>query len=583
MTKTRSTLNLLVIAIMIFMIGATAVFIYGSVLFKERITKRMVDQTERLSDMITALAIDLMASGHGQQSYARIMAYSSLIGIDEIDIYSTTGVEAFGPGAAKAKDARRAERDESEAFKKTVATGKASGAFDRAELAYSRYVPLHSRGECTRCHGKHDELIGVLKTRISTSEDFALLDYARKLIWLLGIIAFLPVTALLVAWAVVRDKNRLYRELEESTTSLRGAYNELDETKYYLQMILDNSKVVIVTTDMEGRIVEFNREAEALLGYTKDEVVGKDVLMLYDNPRQRDEMMNDAKTLGDGVWEVRNREVVFRSKTGELFHMTLTLSTMLSDTGEIIGTVGIGKDISEQRMLHFKLMQSEKLAGIGTLASGIAHEINNPLAGILGMAEAIRDEDDMELIKSHTNDIIRYAADASNIVRELSSYSRSAHSTGSSTVEIAEAIEGSLKMARHSSSFSSIELVRDLEEGCLVFANYGELQQVFVNLIINAVYAMGESGRLTVGCSREGEFVEARVTDTGHGIAPGSINQIFDPFFTTKPVGEGTGLGLYVVYRIITKHGGTIDVESRAGEGTTFTLKFPSADPPRAL
>jgi PAS domain S-box-containing protein len=341
-------------------------------------------------------------------------------------------------------------------------------------------------------------------------------------------------------------------------------------------MILDNSRVIIITTDTEGRIVEFNKEAEELLEYTKDEIVGSDILILYGDPLDRSQLLNDACPIDVEIWAVRNREVVLRSKSGKSFHLIITLSTMLDKDGKIIGTVGVGKDISEQKMLQFKLLQSEKLAGIGTLASGIAHEINNPLAGILGMAEAISDEDDMELVKSYASDIIQYSVNASNIVRELSAYSRSARSEARSTVQMSDVIENSLKMARHAASFMSIELKTDLDDDCFVIVNSGEMQQVFVNLVINSIHAMGDQGTVTLKCSREGGFIVASVTDTGGGIPEEHLSQIYDPFFTTKPVGKGTGLGLYVVYRIVTKYGGSIDVETRKGKGTTFRLKFPS-------
>jgi PAS domain S-box-containing protein len=340
-------------------------------------------------------------------------------------------------------------------------------------------------------------------------------------------------------------------------------------------MIFDNSKVIIVTTDTGGNIVEFNREAEKVLGYLKDEVVGKSVLMLYDNPEERAEIINRGKPDTDHVWAVRNREVALRAKSGKLIHVILTLSTMIDESGKILGTVGVSKDISEQKMLQFKLLQSEKLAGIGTLASGIAHEINNPLAGILGMAEAIRDEDDMALIKSYTNDIIQYAVNAGNIVKELSSYSRSAHNEANSTIDIASVLENSIKMAKHSASFGAISFSSNLQKDCFIIANSGEIQQIFVNLIINAVHAMNGKGALTVKCSRESGVIKVAVSDTGHGIAEEHLSQIFDPFFTTKPVGVGTGLGLYVVYRIVIKNKGSIDVYSKPGSGATFIVKFP--------
>ena len=167
--------------------------------------------------------------------------------------------------------------------------------------------------------------------------------------------------------------------------------------------------------------------------------------------------------------------------------------------------------------------------------------------------------------------------DASNIVRGLSSYSRSPRDGEADAFELGAVIENSLKMARHSAPLSSIRIVSQLHKDCFINAGKGEIQQVFINLIINAIHAMGDSGRLTLRCWKEDDSVKASVEDTGCGIKEADLGNIFDPFFTTKPVGEGTGLGLYVAYGIVTRHRGVIDVESKEGKGTAFTLKFPAS------
>lgn len=578
MIRSRSTLNYLVVGIMLFMTATAAVIVYFSLNLKSRIILRTVQQTEFSSDLLARSTTELMKDGHSQGRYLDILEYGEIIGVEELGIFSLDGREAMTLGAGgMLGGSRTIQPGETAAFQRAVDTMNPSGLFDDVRDTYTRYMPLKAEGACLRCHTTEGEVLGVLKFRLSAASDFELLGHMQKLIWVLGSIMLLPLGGLLVAGAVLKEKNRLFAQLKESKDEMEKTYDELKNTKYYIQMILDNSRVIIVTTDTGGRIVEFNREAESLLEYTKDEIVGRDVLMLYDSPRQRSELMEACGEHGE-VWEVRNREVRLRSKSGRVLHVMMTLSTMLNEEGSIIGTVGIGKDVSEQKMLQFKLAHSEKLAGIGTLASGIAHEINNPLAGILGMAEAIRDEDDMGLIKSYTGDIIKYSENARNIVRELSGYSRAAQSVTESRVDLAEVIANSLKMARHSVQLDGIEVVTDLGENCVVSANPVEAQQVFVNLIVNAVHAMGDGGTLTLRCWQLDDFVKAMVKDTGGGIPEKNIGQIFDPFFTTKPVGMGTGLGLYVVYRIVTRYGGTIDVDSKAGQGTAFYLKFPRPD-----
>ncbi len=581
MKKDKPILNYLVVTIMVFMIAMAGAFVYAGIHLKDKVIVRVVQQTEMVSDLITRSAYNIMSTGHEGGNYSMLLAYRNMIGIDYVGIFNLDGREAFSPPNVRAMHSaplpvRSITPEEQATFAKAVRTSNSTGFFDWGNDTYSRYVPLRSEGPCVKCHGE-DDLLGVLKIRLSTESDFYLLNRMQKLIWVLGLIALLPVGALVVAGAVIREKNRLYSELKKSNVSLKDTYNELNRTEFYLQMILDNSKVLIITTDREGKIVEFNREAELLLEYTKKEAVGQDVLILYENPKERTDLIKKSSLSASGVWEIRNREVRLVAKSGRVYDISLTLSTMVDPDGNIIGTVGVGKDISEQKMLQYKLLQSEKLAGIGTLASGIAHEINNPLAGVLGMAEAIMDEDDVDTIKSHTSDIIRYSETAKKIVKELSEYSRSAKSASETVVDVAATIESSVKMARHSASFNGIEIHTDFQQGCLVNASQVELQQVFVNLVVNAIHSMGEKGALVLKCWKEGAFTKVRISDTGLGIAQQDLSQIFDPFFTTKPVGMGTGLGLYVVYRIVTKYGGTIDVESRQGAGTAFTLKFPTA------
>ncbi len=348
--------------------------------------------------------------------------------------------------------------------------------------------------------------------------------------------------------------------------------NKDKTTTNYQKHIIDHSKVLIITTDNDGNIVEFNQEAAQLLGFKKAEVINKPISLVWQNPLQREELLNMVKKYG----VARNQEVCLQSKDGKYHFVILTLSQLKNDEGEVLGTVGISKDISEQKMLHHKLLQSEKMAGIGTLASGIAHEINNPLAGILGMAEAIMDEDELETIKSFTKDIIDYTLEASEIVKELTNYSRSAANESVSTLDMSTVIKTSLKIVKHSLNFSGIKVVSDLKNECWISANSGEMQQVFTNLITNSIHAMDEKEndkKLIVSCSTDGHIVKGIISDTGTGISKDHLRQIYDPFFTTKPPGKGTGLGLYVIYNIVEKYKGHIEATSH--KGTTFTLTFP--------
>lgn len=229
------------------------------------------------------------------------------------------------------------------------------------------------------------------------------------------------------------------------------------------------------------------------------------------------------------------------------------------------------KRIREQQA---QLVQSEKLAGIGALAAGVAHEINNPLAGIMGMAEAILIEKNIDKIKEYASDILQYTQEAAKIVRDLQSYSKASKGEGLAPVNVNDVIGDALRLAGHTGLLKGIEVKCDFGEITYIMADAGELKQVFLNLIQNASQAMEGIGKLSFATWMDEGRVYAKVADNGPGIPEENLDKIYDPFFTTKE--QGTGLGLNIVYRIVTKFGGDIACESRVGIGTVFTLSFPA-------
>jgi PAS domain S-box-containing protein len=250
---------------------------------------------------------------------------------------------------------------------------------------------------------------------------------------------------------------------------------------------------------------------------------------------------------------------------------------ILDEKGDLLSAIEYMKDITEEQRLQEQLIQSEKLAGIGILASGMAHEINNPLSGIIGMAEVALEEEDAAKNRGYLTDILNCAQRISEIVRGLRSYSRAAKKEELSLVDLNGVLEESLRMVRLASKKTSVEVVKHFQSNEKIRANVGEIQQVFTNLITNAFQAMdGKKGPLILSTQSSKDSVEVKVRDHGMGIPQKYLSQIFDPFFTTKNPGEGTGLGLNIVYRIVTKYEGTIDVESKEQVGTTFTIKFPT-------
>lgn len=236
--------------------------------------------------------------------------------------------------------------------------------------------------------------------------------------------------------------------------------------------------------------------------------------------------------------------------------------------------------IHHESKLEAELLQAEKLAGIGSFAAGIAHDINNPLQLILGLAENLAEEHDLTAVHEQARDIIEAVKRTSAICRDLTRYSRRASPHEDVPVPVSGKLDEALKIARYASSFHDIEMTKRYQPGAAVKGNPDELLHVLVNLITNAVHAMEQrGGTLTLETAVQDGQVDIRISDTGSGIAQDKIHEIFEPFFTTKAPGKGTGLGLYNVKTIVNKMHGTIDVDSRIDKGTTFTLRFPNVQP----
>lgn len=233
--------------------------------------------------------------------------------------------------------------------------------------------------------------------------------------------------------------------------------------------------------------------------------------------------------------------------------------------------------VRHEATLQAELLHAEKLAGIGSFAAGIAHDMNNPLQLILGLAENLTEERDLEAVHLQARDIIEAVKRTTAICRDLTSYSRRASSLQDSMIAINAKLDDALKIARYAVALHDIEVRKSYTPDVTVKGNPDELLHVFVNLITNAVQAMEHGGTLTLESAVIDGATRVRVSDTGCGIPQELLGQIFEPFFTTKPPGKGTGLGLYNIKNVIHHMHGTIGVESQVGRGSTFTITFPPA------
>lgn len=308
------------------------------------------------------------------------------------------------------------------------------------------------------------------------------------------------------------------------------------------------------------------------LGRTQSELLGQDVREVIGLflPEMRERFTRQVQELPEKKL-VDFQEINIRKRT-----LSYSLFLMPEQPGKPVEAGIIMKNITTQVYMKEQLIRAEKMAALGTLVSGVAHEINNPLYAILGNAEIIRDESGKPEISEYAASIIDFTLRISDIVKDLSSYSRSLRQEQSGQVDIHRIMDEALRILSYSKSFIDIEVVKHYGTILPVFALAGELTQIYVNLFSNALDAMQGRGRLTLTTSMEQGLVLTSIMDTGGGIPDQFINKIFDPFFTTKETGKGTGLGLSIVYRLVTKYDGTITVHNEPGAGAVFEIRFPS-------
>lgn len=234
--------------------------------------------------------------------------------------------------------------------------------------------------------------------------------------------------------------------------------------------------------------------------------------------------------------------------------------------------------VQHESALQAQIFQAEKLAGIGSFAAGIAHDINNPLQLVLGFAENLLDEHDPAIMKEFAKEIIEAVKRTSTICKDLTHYARRKTTDDFAEVELSVKLDEALKIARYATILLDLSVVKEYADRAVVRGRPEEILHAFVNVITNAVQAMEGRGTLTLATRCEDGEVSVAISDTGCGIPKDHFEKIFVPFFTTKARGKGTGLGLYNVKTIVEQHQGKIAFESTVGKGTTFRIQFPRAE-----
>lgn len=365
--------------------------------------------------------------------------------------------------------------------------------------------------------------------------------------------------------------NEMASTLERNFQEIKEKQKEVLTEKGKLETIVMSIADGVFVTNSDGVIVSFNRAAEDLSGYSEAEVKG-----LHCEEVFKTKLCEEACALHNEDKIIRNKEAEIITKDGRRLTVSVSSAILRDSDGKIIGGVQTFRDMTEEKKRQAIICQTEKLAAIGLLSAGLAHEINNPIGNILGYAKMIlKDPSINEKQRERLKIIIEQAEKAGSIIQGLLNYSRQ-QKPKMERISINGVIENVIRLVSPQTEKNNIRISADLKDVPAVKADFRQIEQVIFNVILNAIQAVGSDGNVLIHTSKTDDgFIEVRIEDTGPGIPKDHIHKIFDPFFTTKPVNEGTGLGLSVCMGIIREHNGFIEVESEYGKGTTFIIKLP--------
>ncbi|MEP6637540.1 MAG: ATP-binding protein [Acidobacteriota bacterium] len=365
---------------------------------------------------------------------------------------------------------------------------------------------------------------------------------------------------------------RLAEHQTRSDVRLIAATQSLANLRELHERIVASIRSGVVTTDLQGRIYTFNAAAEEITGYAEKDVRGQDASIFFGELREP----TVASTLASDVGKVSPRfEIDCLTAEGMRLRLGFSISPLFSETGVTTGTVITFQDLTHIRALEETSRRQDQLAAIGRMAASIAHEIRNPLAAMRGSIQMLRQEVEGESSQAELMEIILRESDRLNrIITDFLNYARP-RSISHSSVEVGELMRRTFTLLRYSPEVNEQQTIEEeIPEGSfLADADPEQLQQVFWNLARNALQAMPDGGTLRAELGRNSDNrLRITFTDSGRGMSPAQVERLFEPFSSTT---GGTGLGLSIVYQIIREHGGTINVSSREGHGTTITIELP--------
>jgi two-component system, NtrC family, sensor kinase len=370
--------------------------------------------------------------------------------------------------------------------------------------------------------------------------------------------------------AIALENANLYGSVETKA-------RELERLTTYTESIIESINVAVLALDREGRITSCNRAFEDLYHVKRQPITGSPI----ENLLPADVIALMQRAAGTKGWVLESSANIFKlyleNRAGKRLIVNLSLIPLQNLLATNTGLLIVLDDITEKVRLEDQLMQAEKLSSIGLLAAGIAHEVNTPIAGISSYTQMLlKETSESDRHRPILKKIEKQTFRAAEIVNGLLNFSRLSD-TQFRSLDINQLIHDSLALLDHQLQRNHIKVESRLSDALPpVFGNTGKLQQVFVNLFLNAQDAMPYGGELDIQTGMIESMIVVDISDTGLGISEENLKRIFDPFFTTKAVGKGTGLGLAVTYGIVQEHGGRIFVDSDFGKGTHFRLKLPT-------
>jgi PAS domain S-box-containing protein len=362
-------------------------------------------------------------------------------------------------------------------------------------------------------------------------------------------------------------------------TEKRTMERQLHRQEEFRQHLLESFPDLILVLDLKGKYTFVSARIADLLGYGPEHLMGKNV---EDAENTSPELTALYRTVATGQSSRTSCEYGSRHQDGNWRTMLGMASPLLDAEGKPAGVIISVRDVTTEKKLEQQIIQSERLAAMGQMIGGFAHELNNPLTSILGMAELLQDGDVSEAARKQVSILHKEARRAAEIVQNLQYFARPP-APGKSQVNLNELVQRTVQMQAYPLRKSNIT-VDFLPEPAIpaIVADPNQLMQVFLNLLLNAEQAIRESrekGTIRVRIGRKPDSVWIVFQDDGPGIAPDNLAHIFDPFFTTKRPGRGTGLGLSICKTVLREHGGNIEATSAPGGGAVFTITLPATPP----